>query len=342
MLGLVGSPPSSGSTLFADLLDSTPYTACGEEIDIFATRKFYDFPSFKKNILKRSLSSIYLYSVGVNKRALHTYGLDLHTLKGLFRQANSPAAFSELLARYYFALRGKVQEGTLFEKTPQNINCLDNILETFPEAVFIFVVRNPIFVYYSMRRRGFSPYIASATWLAECSKFYHYRTHPRVFYVKYEDLVSDPYPVVSKLLREIFRVPVDEKDLQKNFRNNQYRKLFSIRLPTWRTREVGEISNANKLPIPEHVLSEFMRVIGKRLRPAFCKLNRIPNPGYDQLVAFFGYLDNVMETMKHISPDPRALRPGFSDIKRLLVRWILGVRLGEASLLQLPTFLRPL
>lgn len=342
MFSLVGSPPSSGSTLFADLLDSTHFTACGEEIDIFATRKFYDFSSFKKNIFKRSLSSIYLYTVGVNKRVLPRYGLDLSTLKELFQQAKSPAAFSDLFAKYYFALRGKSQKGTLFEKTPQNINCLDNILEAFPEAVFIFVVRNPIFVYYSMRRRGFSPYISSATWLAECSKFYQYRTHPRVLYVRYEDLVSDPYAVVSNLLREVFRIPIDENDLQKNFRDNQYRKLFSIRLPAWRIREVGEVSNANRLPIPEQILSEFIRVLGKRLRPAFCKLNNIANPGCNELMSFFGYLDDVMETTKRIFPDPQPLKPSLSDIRRLLARWALGVRLREASFLQLPAFLKPL
>ena len=147
MVNIVGCPPSSGSTFFADLLDSSTHTACGEEINIFSTKKFYDFHRFKKNILKRSLSSVYLYSEGINTNILHQYGLDVPSLKELMRQSSSASEFGDLFSKHFLTLRGKNNQGVVFEKTPQNIICIESFLQEFKNSYFIFLVRNPVFVY---------------------------------------------------------------------------------------------------------------------------------------------------------------------------------------------------
>ena len=52
-LGVIGNAPSSGSTIFSDLLDSTEFTLCGPEIMLFSNKEL-----LKKNSKKRTYFQI--------------------------------------------------------------------------------------------------------------------------------------------------------------------------------------------------------------------------------------------------------------------------------------------
>ncbi|MCK4882859.1 MAG: hypothetical protein KAR31_11720 [Candidatus Omnitrophica bacterium] len=77
MLCIIGNSPSSGSTLLADLLDSTNVSACGNELNLFSNKNIYNFTEFKKNIRRSSAT----FSVGrirntINVHRLYGYGLN--------------------------------------------------------------------------------------------------------------------------------------------------------------------------------------------------------------------------------------------------------------------------
>ena len=342
MINLVGCPPSSGSTLFADLLDSSIHTACGEEINIFSTKKFYDFTKFKSDILKRSLSSIYLYSEGVNTDILHQYGLDLQSLKQLIRKSSSPSQFGKLFSKHFLTLRGKDTQGVVFEKTPQNIICIEDFLREFKDSYFIFLVRNPVFVYNSMRNRGFSNYISLITWYHEAAKYYNFRNHPRVLLLKYEELVKDPYKITKEVIYQTSKIHLKESDLKNGYENNEYRKLFSIRLESWDVKQVGKVIDSNKKEIREEYLAEFSSLFGAMINPRYADLFNIGKVTFMDLLKYFGYQDFIFHQMGNVNKSYSRPKKVMKDNLRLFVRWALGFRNREASIVDIFTFLNPI
>lgn len=341
MVNIVGCPPSSGSTFFADLLDSSSHTACGEEINIFSTKKFYDFHRFKKNILKRSLSSVYLYSEGINTNILHQYGLDLQSLNELMRQSSSASEFGGLFSKHFLTLRGKNNQGVVFEKTPQNIICIEYFLQEFKNSYFIFLVRNPVFVYNSMRNRGFSNYISLITWYHETAKFYNFRNHPRVLLVKYEELVKDPFKITRDIIHKTSGLQLNESDIKNGYEKNEYRKLFSIRLKSWDVKEVGTVIDSNKKKIREEYLREFSTLFQAAINPKYAGLVNIKSVSFEELLKYFGYHDGVSQEMEKIDKIYSRPKKVMKDNLRLFVRWALAFRNREALARDFFAFLNP-
>jgi hypothetical protein len=342
MLNIVGCAPSSGSTLFADLLDSSRYSACGEEINIFAVKKLYDFENFKRNIQKRSISSIYLFSEGINTDVLHHYGLNISLLNDIIRRSSTLREFSDLFSEHYLALRGKRDDGVLFEKTPQNILCIKEFLEHFPNSYFIFMVRNPILVFNSMRKRGFSKYISLITWYFETAKFYKFRDHNRVLVVRYEDLVKKPYTLTKETIYKTSNIRVSESEIEEVFRNNRYRKLYSIRLKSWDVKSVGDIVDANKKVVQKEYLEEFTEVFSAMINPRYASLFNMEKVSFTDLLHYFNYYDEVVEKTGSINSWDRKPKGSMSDHFRLFLRWAIAFRWGEARIRDLFTFMNPL
>jgi len=83
---LIGNSPSSGSTFLADLLDSSNYSACGEELGIFSNKHLYDFEQFKKNPkLKSNLYSLYFVRTYWHQDYFHLYGFNNEELLALIK-----------------------------------------------------------------------------------------------------------------------------------------------------------------------------------------------------------------------------------------------------------------
>ena len=222
MFVLVGNSQSSGSSFLADLLDSTPYSCCGEELGVFSGKRLYDFSRFKANILQRSIaSSVYALSNGLITKDLHSYGFNIETFAALCRESEDILDFTERFADYVTALRGKPGNALVFEKTPQNISCIGEFLDAFKDSYFVYVVRNPLFVYASLLRRNFPPYIALSTWLIDVARYARYKDHERVIPIRYEDLVEDPYAVVRLLLMKLASVDLSERRYRERLQRKQ-------------------------------------------------------------------------------------------------------------------------
>lgn len=180
-LVFVGGSPRSGTTLLQSMLDSHPDICGGPEFDLV--------PEIAglRNRLRASVSS--------GRISVYGSGEDIDRETG---------SFIERLLLPYADSRGC---RILSEKTPWNVLAFKELLEIFPEARFIFCVRDPRAVAASMlrvskraREQGFlSP--SSTRNLAAAIKtikrtneagFEAARTSDRVLTATYERLVADP------------------------------------------------------------------------------------------------------------------------------------------------------
>lgn len=147
----MGNSPSSGSTFLADLLDSTPVSAVGPELNLFGLRQLYNFHNFKGSAFKDRSMSLYKKRTLLYMNHLKKYGLDLEYFKEMVEQAESVEEFLYNFKVYYLSLRGKSENAILFEKSPLNSNGLDEYLNVF-EKPFIHIVRDPLHVYLSLKK----------------------------------------------------------------------------------------------------------------------------------------------------------------------------------------------
>ena len=204
MIIAVGNAPSSGSTFLADLLDSLPFAVCGPEINLFSVKSnFTNFTYLKKSGFSSSRSPvIYERRQRLLDWRLCNYGIDRLLLKLILKESSSLKDFSINIFDVFSNFRGK-QCKLYFEKTPQNIHCAKIFLDTFKDSFFLHIVRNPLYVYKSLLKRNFPPYIAVNTWLIDESRSYELINHPRFITIYYEDLVKKPFNSISNTFLKI-------------------------------------------------------------------------------------------------------------------------------------------
>lgn len=86
------------------------------------------------------------------------------------------------------------------EKTPYNCYCIKEFLETYPNGIYIYLIRDGRDIVPSLIARGKPPENAVRRWLYDTSRFLPFRNRPRCYEVKYEDLVQDPKKTLDSLL----------------------------------------------------------------------------------------------------------------------------------------------
>lgn len=243
----IGSSPSSGSTLLADLLDSVPGGICGPELQLFSFRElFTNYPDFVNDPFShRSAPAPYLKKgVLINAHNLHYFGLDRGKLAALASASCGANAFVQNVARHYARFRN-TDAAFFAEKTPANIYGAKWFLDTIEDSYFIQIVRHPYFAIRSIVRRGFPIYIAAATWLLNVAHGYVLRTHPRFRSITYEELVSDPFARIAALCAECGHSTTAE-EVQEGYIYNEYRKANAKRLETWSVKSAAEVTSANR------------------------------------------------------------------------------------------------
>ena len=86
------------------------------------------------------------------------------------------------------------------EKTPRNIHHLDNILNYWEGSFFINIIRDPRDVLTSVHRNKPGEYWVSLNrWVKDVNKGLEYLDHPRVFTIRYEDIVQNFEPTIKSL-----------------------------------------------------------------------------------------------------------------------------------------------
>ncbi len=301
MFVAVGNSPSSGSTFLGDLLDSSPVSLCGSELNIFTNEKIYsDFQGFKKNPFSCSVStSLYITRNCLNRDYLFEYALNEDNYLELLDNSNNAADFFEQFGQRFGDFRSR--SGAIwFEKTPQNISVMDKFLTEFPDNYFLHIVRSPIFVIPSLIKRGFSPGVACYTWLFEVAKYIANENEKTVL-IKYEDFVDKPWDIVSSIITTISGDAISSKVIEDGYLNNNYRRHVDKNLPTWKINQFGKgPKNANKKIISESILRMIKKAMELRISDSWAKRYNIPAISLRDAIDHFGYLSEVESMLSHV------------------------------------------
>jgi len=145
MIIAIGNPPSSGSTYLADLLDSLPFAVCGPEVNLFSAKDYFtQFNKIKKKGFFSSQSpAVYQSRQKLLEDRLCSWGIDRILLRHILSNTISYKDFCHKLFNVFADIRGKKCK-LFFEKTPQNIHCARQFLDTFDEGIFLHIVRDPL------------------------------------------------------------------------------------------------------------------------------------------------------------------------------------------------------
>lgn len=339
MLALIGNAPSSGSTLLADLLDATDFTAAGPELGYFATTDAYRFDGGRQQAKASSPATLYTTGVGVYRRGLPGYGLDSDLLQELHDAAPDFDGFSRAFVDRYLALRDKRPDGVVFEKTPQNINRIGDYLGSSRDGAFVFLVRNPTAVHRSLRKRGYTTWQAIGTWLVAAAFYLAHRPDPRVRLVRFEELVERPYDTASGLIADVTGRQIEPDLLEANHQQNRYRGLFETRLPSWgvqaSTRVASDADRTTQSEDDRAVAS----MLAFRVSTEYAKRHGLAEVSVEEALAELGY-EAEAERLREL--DEPCIRVAAADRAFCLRRWGAAFKRSQAGFVDLPYYLKPL
>ena len=334
MLVLLGNSPSSGSTLLSELLDSTPLSMSGEELGLFASKKFYT--KYKEAESESSLSkSVYVARNGLFNNGLSSYGLTREEVSYMLRSSSSSEDFVEQFHMHYKEFRNKDAD-IWFEKTPQNLTCISEFLEMFPDSFFIHIVRNPLHVYKSLLKRGYPDFVALSTWLIDVASFYKYRSHERVISLQYEDLLERPYVIVSELLDKVGGAKLAPDELEKCHQENTYREKYTIKIDSWSKSSHGKVNKENRnKSIDKETLDGFSAFRQLVVSEAYAEKFGIESCSYIDLVNFFGYEDLLELEVK------KSLHKSLRDYKYLASKFWHDFKNDDCRIVDFLTYMSP-
>lgn len=158
---------------------------------------------------------------------------------------------------YRHLLKSRIPPGSRrwCEKTPRNIHHAENILKYWSEAQFIHIIRDPRDVLTSRHRNKPGEYWVSLNrWVKDVSKGLDLQDHPRLFTIRYEDLVQDFEPTIQALCNslgmkcgtEILNWHTHTTVRKNRSWEGKVVKLHSNSLKKWELPEHGERLNQIK------------------------------------------------------------------------------------------------
>lgn len=253
---LIGGCGSSGTTLLRTMLDSHRNIACGQEISFFDRPRLFDTPLKKLHRMFTdqefdSLDRDVVYPLRTGAGSYFglffpNYGKTYHdmaTTDAIFRMASDTRDFLNL---YFSNFADKSGKRRWAEKTPNNIFCVGEILDFFPDSKFVHVIRDGRDVVCSLAlRRKFELNSAIIRWLMSVEAGIRFRGNPRYYELKYEDLVTD----TENTLRKLMSFLKDDWDPQMldyteagkdNFNNYGATPIFTSSIGRWKNSELDE------------------------------------------------------------------------------------------------------
>ncbi len=332
---VIGCPSSSGSTLLGDLIDSTPHSACGQELDLFCSKKIL---KNKTNIVESdSIASPYRRRPKLRIERLHGYGVNKQEIKQAYNSFNNFKEFIDWFVEYYLSFRGKQSPLLFVEKNPVNVHNIGQILNIDEHTFFLFLVRDPYYTCRSMNKRGRSWYIACATWLSCVASFLPYINHPRVMLLKYEDLVNDPFVKVCELLTNVLNIKPDPVEIEERYKNNFYRKFRSKKITAWSINDYGSIKNANLKNLQKTEIQNVNYYLNYKIDKKYAKHFGMENISFQHAMKKLNYtiLDNETFAKKN------KISSNIADRKKLFLKFILDFTRNDVSINLFNSYLFP-
>jgi hypothetical protein len=188
----------SGTSLLRNMLALHPRLECPAETHLFRYAEPFGTPDFEKFYKKSSLFKRHRTEDGIAHFDFH-YSLRMQpTRKGMMDWYGSE-----------FLRARKNQQGRWFEKTPQNVYGMLLISAAYPQAKFLHIVRNPLYVAVSLSRGDVMPELnaraAANYWIEAAMILSHYKqlAPNRILEFKYEELLADPVEKITDILQFI-------------------------------------------------------------------------------------------------------------------------------------------
>lgn len=114
------------------------------------------------------------------------------------------------------------------EKTPQHIHHIRHILQKWPQAKIIYIIRDPKDTVASLFSRYNDLEVSITRWVHDNNAGIRHREHPNIHVIKYEDLIVDQ----EKYLTELFNF------LDEDF-NPQVLNFFQKKRLYYSNRDIG-------------------------------------------------------------------------------------------------------
>jgi len=188
-----------------------------------------------------------------------------------------------------------------------------------------------------MRKRGFGNYIASLTWLVDCARLLQYKNHPRVTFIKYEELVLNPFKIIEETLSKITSKNISAKEIEEQYSQNNYRKDNTKKIATWSINTYGTISNANQRKILEKDIKRFAPALSYRINPEYADIFDLLKVNFEQVLKEFGYYQEIKDIVPNVK-DKLEKEP--KDYKKLMAKWY-RFKKDERRKGSIKTFLNP-
>ena len=191
---LLGGCGRSGTTLLRVILDSHSQVCCGPESELFAATTRLNPGSAGAQRLSRK------------------FDIPEERLDALIRESSSRA---ELIDRFFGVYRAQSGKQIWADKTPRNIQVLPFILEHFPRARIVHVIRDGRDVACSLRTHPRHRVVDGklvkldtwnpiedciARWVNDVQDGLRLRGDPRYHELRYEDVILATEPTLRKLL----------------------------------------------------------------------------------------------------------------------------------------------
>jgi len=193
--------PRSGTTFLASLLSLTSYGAPFETQ--FIPKYFKKFDVFGDINNFTNFSKI--LDAIMSERAVMQWKLDINKQE-FFDSFNGNVNYADLVNKLC-AMNGRMPEGKLGEKTPWYLLELPMIVELFPKAKFIYIIRDGRDVALSLLEKDWGPnniYTCAEYWKrlnAQTKEFDMLENNGQLIRLRYEDLLNNPEEYVFKIYK---------------------------------------------------------------------------------------------------------------------------------------------
>lgn len=198
---VMGSAPSSGSTLLVNLIGRIPGIYQTDELSIFDKPDWLDLsPSQLARRWDGMRSRGYRRRLACEMRPAFTGAT-------VFPRPKAGEDYFQFACRYMDDAASGQNCRRWVEKTPGNIFSFLELLKRNTHAKFVVIVRDARPVMMSLLKRGYSPVIAVARWYLSNLQTFRILHDARALVLKYEELVTDPETTCRRLFAFIEEEP---------------------------------------------------------------------------------------------------------------------------------------
>lgn len=237
---LIGGSPSTGSSVFRQILNRHPQVFCGPETNLFCYRELYqNWQSARHRMfLPRTLG---LQKADVRLiRGLHIEDPEIGwTRNALHRLIKAHKSFPGFCDAFFAKPMEKYEKVHWAEKTPANVLQFKRFMQRFEEAYIVHVVRNPYDTVASLVARGMSAYQAASIYLLYTAHGLALRGIPGYLEIQYESMVRDTAGTLEAALLQ----PLDLQ-FSNDMLNAGNQEMAGItRMEGWRSDELATVSD---------------------------------------------------------------------------------------------------